>query len=63
MSDVFIAQSTKLLATHLGPIASVVVKRAAARTRLRKPFVEALEQAVADPAARAKLRAELERLP
>ncbi|MDE2398953.1 MAG: serine/threonine protein kinase, partial [Burkholderiales bacterium] len=62
VSDAFVAQSAKLLAQHLGPIASVVAKRAAARTRARKPFLDALEDALSDPVARAKLRAELERL-
>lgn len=63
LSDSFIAQGTKLLATHVGPIASVLAKRAAARGGGREAFVQALTEAVTDAAARERLRAELSRLP
>jgi len=62
LSDAFIAQGTKLLAAHTGPIATVLAKRAAARGGGREAFVEALIEAVTDAAAREKLRAELSRL-
>ena len=62
LSDSFIAQGTKLLAAHIGPIASVLAKRAAARGGGREAFVAALTEAVTDAAAREKLRAELSRL-
>ena len=63
LSDSFIAQGTRLLATHVGPIASVLAKRAAARGGGREAFVQALTEAVTDAAARERLRAELARLP
>jgi serine/threonine protein kinase len=62
LSDAFIVQGARLLATHVGPIASVLAKRAAARGGGREAFVEALIEAVTDAAAREKLRAELSRL-
>lgn len=62
VSDALLAQSTKLLAQHLGPIATVVVKRAAARTRERKAFFDALEESVSDATARLRLRTDLDRL-
>ena len=62
LSDALVAQSTKLLAAHLGPIASVVVKRAMARTSQRELFFNALLDAVPDAAKREKLRSELARL-
>ncbi len=62
LNDEFVAQSIKLLATHVGPIASVLAKRAAARAPGRHAFVNALLEAVTDAGAREKLRADLERL-
>jgi len=62
IADALVAQSTKLLAQHVGPIAGVLAKRAAAKAPTRDAYFVALEQAVTDPAARAKLRAELHKL-
>jgi len=59
LSDSFVAQGTRLLATHIGPIATVLAKRAVARGGGREAFVEALTEAVTDAAAREKLRAQL----
>jgi len=63
IGDTLIAQSTKLLAQHAGPIAGVVAKRAAAKAASREAFFAALEETVSDPAARARLHAELNKLP
>ncbi|MDL2339511.1 MAG: hypothetical protein QFE16_16885, partial [Pseudomonadota bacterium] len=63
LSESFIAQGTRLLAAHVGPIASVLARRAAARGGGREAFVQALTEAVTDAAARERLRAELARLP
>ena len=54
-------QSLKLLAVHLGPIARVVVKRAAERTRQRESFFTLLAEAVPE-AQRAKLLSDLHQL-
>jgi eukaryotic-like serine/threonine-protein kinase len=62
LSEVLVAQSIKLLAKHLGPIAGTLAKRAAARAAGREAFFAALEEAVTDPEARTQLRAELDRL-
>lgn len=62
LSEALVAQGARLLATHIGPIASVLAKRAAARGGGREAFVEALVEAVTDAAAREKLRRELSRL-
>jgi len=62
ISDTMVAQSARLLAQHVGPIAPVIAKRAAAKARGREAFFMALEESVTDPVARAKLHAELERL-
>jgi len=53
----------RLLAQQLGPIARVMVKKAAEQTNQREAFVQRLAEAVADPAARAKLLDALRRLP
>ena len=63
LTETFIAQGARLLAAHVGPIASVLAKRAAARGGGREAFVQALTEAVTDAAARERLRAELARLP
>ena len=63
LTEAVIAASTRLLTEHVGPIASVVVKRAAAKAGHRDAFFLLLEDAVADPAARSRLHAELARLP
>jgi serine/threonine-protein kinase len=62
ISEALVTQSTKLLAMHVGPIAAVVVKRAAAKATSRKAYLSALEEAVIDTTARAHLRAELNKL-
>ncbi len=63
VDDALVARCTKLLIVHLGPIASVVTKRAAAKARHRAAFFEALEMALDDPQTRIALRAELDKLP
>lgn len=63
VTDAVVAAATKLLAQHLGPIAGVVARRAAAKQLGRDAFYSALAEAVSDPAARQKLRAELDKLP
>jgi eukaryotic-like serine/threonine-protein kinase len=62
INDAVLEQSVKLLSAHLGPIARVVVKRSAERTRERGPFFELLAQA-APEAVRARLLAELRAIP
>ena len=62
LSDALMAQSTKLLAGQIGPIARLVVKQAVARAPQREAFFAALGEAVTDPAKRARLLAELARL-
>ncbi|MDP1648985.1 MAG: serine/threonine-protein kinase [Rubrivivax sp.] len=62
IDDAIVAQATKLLAQHIGPIASVLVKRSAARAPDRLAFFGALTDAVPDAAAREQLRAALARL-
>ncbi len=47
---------------HLGPIAKVVVKKAAAQSRERAGFLARVGDAVADPRAREALLAALERV-
>ncbi len=61
VSDALLDQAQRLMATHVGPIAKVVVKRAAERTRQRDALFALLAEAVPE-AARAKLLAELQRL-
>ena len=62
LSDAAIEQATKALAAHVGPIAKVMVKKAAERTRYREPFIAMLIEAVSDPKAKQKLLADLSRL-
>jgi serine/threonine-protein kinase len=61
VSDAFLEQAQRVLAAHVGPIAKVVVKRAAERTRERHGFCDLLADAVPE-AGRAKLLADLARL-
>jgi serine/threonine-protein kinase len=63
INDTVLQSATKLLTQHVGPIAGVLVKRAAAKATNRASFFDALEDGVSDKAARAQLRAELDRLP
>lgn len=62
LPESLVEASSKLLAAHLGPIAKVMVKKAAARTQDRQAFFAQLVEAVPDGAARQKLLAELQRL-
>jgi len=62
VDDATVAQATRLLAQHVGPIASVLAKRAAARAPDRQAFFGALTDAVPDAKAREQLRAALARL-
>jgi len=61
VSDAFLEQAQRVLAAHVGPIAKVVVRRAAERTRDRQGLCALLADAVPD-VAREKLLAELARL-
>jgi serine/threonine-protein kinase len=61
VNEALMDQSLKLLAVHLGPIARVVVKRAAERTRQRESFFTLLAEAVPE-AQRAKLLSDLHQL-
>ena len=61
VSDALLEQVQRLLAAHVGPIAKVVVKRAAERTRARGALFALLLEAVPG-GLRAKLLADLERL-
>ena len=62
LSDAAIEQAQKLLAAHLGPIAKVVVRKAADRSRYREPFIAMLVEAVSDPKAKQKLLTDLSKL-
>ena len=61
VSDALLEQAQRLLAGHVGPIAKVVVKRAAERSREREAFYSLLAEAVPE-SARSQLLAELTRL-
>ncbi|KPF48072.1 hypothetical protein D621_16675 [beta proteobacterium AAP51] len=61
VSDALVEQAQRLLAAHVGPIARVVARRAAERSREREVFFDLLAQAVPE-AERGKLLAELARL-
>ncbi|MEO6278964.1 serine/threonine-protein kinase [Roseateles sp.] len=63
LNDAVMGKAVPLLAQHVGPIAKVLVKRAAAGTDSRAVFFNRLAEAVNDPAAREKLLKELGRLP
>lgn len=62
LTEAVIEKSQTLLAQHVGPIAKVLVKRAAAGIDSRAVFFNRLAEAVSDPAAREKLLKELGRL-
>lgn len=62
LNDVLLDRAVPLLAQHVGPIAKVLVKRAAAGTDSRAVFFNRLAEAVSDAAAREKLLKELGRL-
>ncbi len=61
VSDAWLEQAGKLMAAHVGPIAKVVVKRAAERTRQRDALCALLAEA-APEASRQALLAELARI-
>jgi serine/threonine-protein kinase len=62
VNEALMEQSVKVLSAQLGPIARVVVKRAAERTRQREAFFAQLLEA-APEAVRQKLSDELHKLP
>ncbi|MGQ3053889.1 MAG: serine/threonine protein kinase [Roseateles sp.] len=62
LNEAVMDKAQTLLAQHVGPIAKVLVKRAASGTDSRAVFFNRLAEAVNDPAARAKLIAALGRL-
>ncbi|MEO7246241.1 MAG: hypothetical protein ABIX12_13985, partial [Rubrivivax sp.] len=55
-------RAQRVLAQHVGPIARVVVRKAAASAPHRAAFVDQLAEAVPDGPVRERLRTELERL-
>lgn len=57
-----VEHATRLLATHMGPIARVMAKKAAAQTGYRDEFFHLLADQVSDPGDRARLLAEFARL-
>jgi serine/threonine-protein kinase len=63
LNEAVMDKAVPLLAQHVGPIAKVLVKRAAAGIDSRAVFFNRLAEAVADPAARERLLKELARLP
>ena len=62
VNEALMDQALRLLSAHLGPIARVVVKRSAERTRQREAFFTLLVEAAPEP-ARTKLLADLHKLP
>jgi serine/threonine-protein kinase len=62
LDEAHLEQVQRLLAQQLGPIAKLMVKKAATQARDRAAFHLRLAEAVTDPAARARLMAELEKL-
>lgn len=62
LTEAVVDKAQALLAQHVGPIAKVLVKRAATGTDSRAVFFNRLAEAVNDPAARAKLIAALGKL-
>ena len=63
LNDAVMDKAQTLLAQHVGPIAKVLVKRAASGTDSRAVFFNRLAEAVSDPKGREKLLVELARLP
>jgi serine/threonine-protein kinase len=63
LTEAVVEKAQTLLAQHVGPIAKVLVKRAATGTDSRAVFFNRLAESVNDAAARAKLLADLSRLP
>jgi eukaryotic-like serine/threonine-protein kinase len=63
VNDALVEQAARLLAQHVGPIAKVVARKAAARAPQRDAFFALLAESVDLPTARTKLLADLARLP
>ena len=63
VTDALRSASERLLAQHLGPIARVVVKKAAEQTGERSLFGARLAEAITDAARRKKFMDEFNRLP
>ena len=61
VNEALMDQALRLLSVHLGPIARVVVKRSAERTRQREAFFTLLLEAAPEP-VRARLLADLHKL-
>lgn len=61
VGDAWLEQAAKLLLGHVGPIAKVMVRRAAERSRQREALIQEFVAAVPE-AQRAKLLAELQKL-
>ncbi|WP_043118095.1 hypothetical protein, partial [Pseudacidovorax intermedius] len=55
--------AVRALARQLGPIAKVVVRKAAVSAGSRQAFFDTLCRSIEDPARRAQLQAELARAP
>jgi serine/threonine-protein kinase len=62
LTEATLDAAARLLAPHVGPIAKVMVKKAAGRTPERVAFFNQLAEAVPDGPARQKLLAELHKL-
>jgi hypothetical protein len=62
LSDALLEAATRVLAQHVGPIAKVMVKKAAGRTTDHGQFYALLAEAAPEGAARNKLLAELQKL-
>ena len=63
LSDALVDGAQRLLARRVGPIAKIVVKKAASKARDRQDFLALVADAVPDAAQRSALLSELERLP
>ncbi|HYR24478.1 MAG TPA: hypothetical protein VEQ09_01510, partial [Aquabacterium sp.] len=59
LSEGLVAHATRVLTSHMGPIARVVIKKALAQSRNADQFFESLIALSADGVDRDKLRAEL----
>ncbi|MEN9890278.1 MAG: hypothetical protein RLY78_573 [Pseudomonadota bacterium] len=62
-SPTLLAAAQRILALHLGPIATVIVRRAAMQSAHRVDLLQRLVASIDDPAAQDKVREELRRLP
>lgn len=61
VTDAWLEQAAKLLLAHVGPIAKVMVRRAAERTRVREALIQEFSAAVPE-GQRGKLVAELQKI-